>query len=433
MATALVITEPDHGRDPAAAPDGGHRITLDFSAAGDACEVIGAPGLPDRFVLGADWRPIRARFAPFAAVRALVEYLLNAQPRRVLVDALSGASLELARLAAALGFPVALRLPSFARLDTDDPAAMRWLNGLLTAGPALLPAPSPADEAALRRHLPGLPSPVDTWPPPAERPAGSARFGYEAYALGRRDHGLLFEMQRPFAAHFDGCDKVLDVGCGTGVFLDVLARRGIAGVGVERNPMSVRFARSLGQTVIEQDALEFLELTDQSFDGVYCSHFIEHLPVDAAERLLAGVARVLAANGLAVFVFPDPESIRSQLLGFWRDPEHVRFYHPELVELLGGMHGLRLVASSLDAPGRQVVPFQLQPPLVQRAAAAGRWSRVLRRLGIAGAGELAVERARADALEAALRRLWSVNQTWAWDDNAVLCFRKQTLASPQRR
>jgi hypothetical protein len=106
----------------------------------------------------------------------------------------------------------------------------------------------------------------------------------------------------------------------------------------------------------------------------------------------------------------------------------VRFYHPELVELLAGMFGLKLLASSLDAPGRQVVPFRLRPPLPQPATppTAGLGARIRRRLGIAGAEELAAERARADALEVALRRLWAVNQTWAWDDNAVLCFRKHT-------
>jgi len=113
----------------------------------------------------------------------------------------------------------------------------------------------------------------------------------------------------------------------------------------------------------------------------------------------------------------------------------VRFYHPELVELLAGMFGLKLVASSLDAPGRQVVPFRMRPPLPPPAGTpanppvAGRWARIRRRLGIAGTDELAAERARADALEAALRRLWAVNQTWAWEDNAVLCFRKHAAGA----
>jgi O-antigen chain-terminating methyltransferase len=35
----------------------------------------------------------------------------------------------------------------------------------------------------------------------------------------------------------------------------------------------------------------------------------------------------------------------------------------------------------------------------------------------------AIER-RLLSLESATKRLWEVNQTWAWDDNAVMVFRK---------
>jgi hypothetical protein len=38
---------------------------------------------------------------------------------------------------------------------------------------------------------------------------------------------------------------------------------------------------------------------------------------------------------------------------------------------------------------------------------------------------LEAERMRADAMDEVLKQLWSVNQTWAWDDNAVLRFRKR--------
>ncbi|MCG6966813.1 MAG: methyltransferase domain-containing protein [Chromatiaceae bacterium] len=431
MSVTLLITEAGLPDDAPKEPPETYHIVLDFAAIGDACSAVGGDKPPRRFLLGTDWRCIRARFAPFVLARSTVEYLLAERPRRVVVDPLSGASLELARLATALGFDVTVRLPEQSRIDLSDRAAMRWLHGLLTTVPRLLAARTVEDEVALRQHFPDLAPAVVDLPPVDDAPIPSL-FGYEAYALGRRDHALLVDMQAGFARHFDGCARVLDLGCGTGVFLEILAQRAIPAVGVERNAMSARFARSLGHEVVGEDALDFLESGTESFDGVYCSHFIEHLPVDAAERLLGGVARVLKDGGIAVFVFPDPESIRSQLLGFWRDPEHVRFYHPELVELMAGMAGLQLVASSLNAPGRQVVPFRMQAPLPPptRPATNGWRARVLRRLGIADAAELAAERARSDALEAALRQLWAVNQTWAWDDNAVLCFRKRPARSP---
>lgn len=410
---------------------GGTCFVLDYSGPASACESVPAVARTRRFLLGADRASARAVFAPFALARAFVDVLLAERPRRVVVDSASGPAMELARLAAALGFDVALRLPAAVRVAGADDHTWRWLQGLYAAVRWILPAPTRADEAQLRARLPGLSPSVTELPMLEIQGSAQGSIGYEAYALGRRDHGLLLAMQTGLARHFDGCARVLDAGCGTGVFLEVLARQGISAVGVERNEVSVRYARSLGHDVVCEDALTFLEARPRAFDGIYCSHFIEHLPVDAAERLMRGVAAALTDRGVAVFVFPDPESIRSQLLGFWRDPEHVRFYHPELVETLAAMCGLELTWSSVDRPDRRVVPFGMVPPLAEPAGPRpeGRWARLLRRLGVAPAAALAAERARGDALEAALRQLWAVNQTWAWDDNAVLCFTRAGAAA----
>jgi SAM-dependent methyltransferase len=423
----LWVAEAGSGKPPGPTP-GVTRIEITFTDDGNRPAVLAGDGVT-RYRAGSEWRPVRARYAPFALASDFVGRLLAERPAAVIFDELSGLTLELARLADALGFAVTLRDPAPDRIDADDAIAQRWLRGLQSQVHERLPARD--DGQALDRHLSGPDAVGDA----AGAPPVMSAPGYEAYALGRRDHALLSEMQQGFARRFDGCARVLDVGCGTGVFLDILARRGIGAVGVERNAVSARYARSLGLGVLGEDALSYLGDTSDRFDGVYCSHFVEHLPVDAAERLVAGIARVLDPGGIAVFVFPDPESIRSQLLGFWRDPEHVRFYHPELVELFASAAGLELVDSSLDTPGRRVVPFTLQPPLPEPDADGhntrlGPWQRALQWLGIAHTAELAAERARGDALELAVRRLWDVNQTWAWDDNAVLCFRKRGGNSP---
>jgi len=144
------------------------------------------------------------------------------------------------------------------------------------------------------------------------------------------------------------------------------------------------------------------------------------------ERLVRLCAGALRPGGVAVFTFPDPESIRSQLLGFWRDPEHVRFYHPEIIEVLALGQGLALESSSQRQPGRRVVGFSLAPPEAPVAPAAppGRWQRLLARCGIATQAALAAEQHQRERVEGRVRQLWDVNQTWAWDDNVVLRFRK---------
>ncbi|GHT86080.1 hypothetical protein AGMMS49543_18610 [Betaproteobacteria bacterium] len=394
-------------------------------------------GVTERFELDAQWLHFGPAYGPFELNRRFVAALTKLHPVRVVVDDLCGITLELARIALAFGVGAVLRLPSAARVAAlaRDPVAARWLGGVLRAADALLPPPD-GDEAALRVRYPDLP-PSQPTPPPM--PVGAAfkpgptssatGFGYEAYAFGQRDHALLHTMQEGFAVHFAGCERVVDVACGTGIFLEVLARQGIGALGVDRNEMSVRFARLLGHTVEEADVLDWLETHPASCDGIYCSHFIEHLPIDAAGRLMRAVATALQPGGVALFVFPDPESIRSQLLAFWRDPEHVRYYHAELVAALASIHGLEVeFDASRDDPaqrGRALAPFSFFPPPLGELASRGRgWSRLLERLGIAPIAALRAERQRAQALEEAVRQLWAVNQTWAWDSNAVLRLRK---------
>ena len=78
----------------------------------------------------------------------------------------------------------------------------------------------------------------------------------------------------------------------------------------------------------------FLEQTTETYDGVFCSHFLEHLPFEQVLRFFELLTPRVRAEGTVVIVVPNPESIRMQLFGFWRDPEHVRFYHPELLEMV---------------------------------------------------------------------------------------------------
>ncbi|MEQ9397210.1 class I SAM-dependent methyltransferase [Haliea sp.] len=291
----------------------------------------------------------------------------------------------------------------------------------------------------------------------SDAPRAEVSFDYSLYEFLLRDPPLLMRMQAPHAQLFTGCNKVLDVGCGAGLFLQLLGEAGIPATGVERNPVIAEYGRGMGLDITTADALEYLDGESGGFDGIYCSHFVEHLPIDGVERLLQGVARALLPGGVAVLVFPDPESIRSQLLGFWRDPEHVRFYHPELVETLAMLFGLELEWSSYDAQPHEVGPFALEPQALPRAevqplapaassvSAQGWWSRAMTSLGLVPRSRVAALEGRLADMESLLtrvmqdnsqtvaaldertRQLWAVNRTWAWSDNAVLKLRKRPL------
>ena len=146
-----------------------------------------------------------------------------------------------------------------------------------------------------------------------------------------------------------------------------------------------------------------------------------------------------------MIVVPNPESIRMQLLGFWRDPEHVRFYHPELLEAVCRHAGLEVIHTN-----REDVPHLLPPLVLPQAGEAGGgqpprpggwlkeglrsvYFQLLRRLRLIPAADLL-------ALEARLRQemdaqrkaiaAWAggagdaINGMWARPDNAAIVCRK---------
>ena len=114
------------------------------------------------------------------------------------------------------------------------------------------------------------------------------------------------------AAGFLGPGRVLDLGCGVGHSLDLLAPR--ESVGVDREPSAL--AGQPRETVLAD--MRALPFKDGSFASIVCSHAVEHVP--DPERLLAEAARVLAPDGTAVFTTPNR-------LTFARADEVIDPYH----------------------------------------------------------------------------------------------------------
>lgn len=96
---------------------------------------------------------------------------------------------------------------------------------------------------------------------------------------------------------------VADLGCGSGVFTELLRRRGYSAVGIDISPKLVAVGRAKypGLELLEGDA-ENLPFAAGSLDGVLLSGLVHHFP--DPRRLAAEVSRVLKPGGR--FVAFDP-------------------------------------------------------------------------------------------------------------------------------
>ena len=97
--------------------------------------------------------------------------------------------------------------------------------------------------------------------------------------------------------------KIADLGCGSGVFTDLLHRQGYEAVGLDLSPKLIGLARRKypGVEFLEGD-VEHLPFPDGSLDGILLSGLVHHLPDPS--RCAGEVFRVLKSGGS--FVAFDP-------------------------------------------------------------------------------------------------------------------------------
>ena len=175
------------------------------------------------------------------------------------------------------------------------------------------------------------------------------------------DPGATATIQSRYVRFFAdvGAKTVLDVGCGTGVFLGLLADAGIQAVGVDSNPDAIEQCRHRGHDqVAVEDAMAYLERArteGRRFDGVTLSHLIEHFAGPAGVRLLSLACDVVAPGGRILVATPNVANLRTWTHVFWVDPTHVRPYPRALIEALLADKQFEIVASFDDALTRRAI------------------------------------------------------------------------------
>ena len=109
--------------------------------------------------------------------------------------------------------------------------------------------------------------------------------------------------------------RVADLGCGSGVFTELLRRRGYQSIGLDISPKLIALGRAKypGLELIEGDA-ENLPFESASLDGVLLSGLVHHFP--DPRRLASEVGRVLKSDGR--FVAFDPNRV-NPFMWLYRD------------------------------------------------------------------------------------------------------------------
>lgn len=127
--------------------------------------------------------------------------------------------------------------------------------------------------------------------------------GFGVFCYGDRRGGF-YPLFQDFVALIGPEDRVCDIGCGAGFFLDELVRRGVSKdrlLGVDLAPSNVRQVQERGYQAVCGNILELEQSTD-SFNFTLCAGVIHHTPEPL--RALRELARITKPGGhiyLAVY------------------------------------------------------------------------------------------------------------------------------------
>lgn len=128
---------------------------------------------------------------------------------------------------------------------------------------------------------------------------------------------------------------LLDVGCGTGDFLEFSKQKGWRVVGIEPNDQARAIAnKKTNNSVYKTNHL--LNLENHSFDIITLWHVLEHLP--NLEEHIAEFKRLLKPNGTLIIAVPNYKSYDAKIYKtYWAAfdvPRHLWHFSKESIKIL---------------------------------------------------------------------------------------------------
>jgi len=162
---------------------------------------------------------------------------------------------------------------------------------------------------------------------PEEYPAFQSRF--------RGSEKLLRERLLLHVEVLRGRKRVLDIGCGDGLFLKMLGEAGIDATGVDSNKAMIESARQHGLKVLQQDVLTAVDrLAPGEYDAITAFHVIEHLPAAQLRQFLEHCYEILPEDGMLLLEMPNISNITTLTRSYFADPTHMMPRDPRLISFM---------------------------------------------------------------------------------------------------
>jgi O-antigen chain-terminating methyltransferase len=154
----------------------------------------------------------------------------------------------------------------------------------------------------------------------------------------RGDAAVIAEGQQRYLSLFPSPKLpglVVDIGCGRGEMLELLAAEGHEVLGVDTDEGMVAVCIEKGLPAVVDDGVRFLSRTVAgSLKGVFCAQVVEHMITPELESFVQQAYRALTPGGVLVVETINPRSAYALGNHYYADTTHVRPVHPETLRFI---------------------------------------------------------------------------------------------------
>lgn len=135
--------------------------------------------------------------------------------------------------------------------------------------------------------------------------------------------------------------KILEVGCGIGDYLEIMAKTGVVAYGLENKSESVETAKLKGLKVFNgfiED--ETVKLDAAPFDAFYILNFLEHIP--NPQKFLRGILNNLSGNAVGLVEVPNMDMILRENLYSELIQDHLLYFTQDTLTRLLECNGFEV-------------------------------------------------------------------------------------------
>jgi len=171
----------------------------------------------------------------------------------------------------------------------------------------------------------------------------------------------IFSSNQDFTKQFlNKQEKLLDIGCGNGQFLQSLTDQGYDVYGIDPYPVAVQNTKKrIGDQKVFSGYVKDLEKIEQKFDVITMWHVLEHVQ-DPLQDLRI-IYKSLNDNGKIIFEVPNADSQAFKIFGpdynYNMVPEHIQYFNPKSATIALEKAGFTVV--KCYTPPRALLNFAL--------------------------------------------------------------------------